>query len=167
MRQPVLVEAEAQKQRRTRGGCGSAEFLGLRDVFNSCTVRLVAGRKLLTDSPVSAAVNDQAGLGFGPLPFGLGGPTVTVVPGSSTIANWAAKLPEFAGCPSFEARFCRCEHRVSFILQPGAYQIQWIYTHDWIISSSRIVAPQPSSMKRVMQPIFDAIWLSEADSVPC
>jgi len=72
--------------------------------FMHCeTGRGPQGRDLLTriantvGVPVSAAVNDQAGLNFGPLPFGLAGPTVTVVPGGKTLASWSANLPEFAG----------------------------------------------------------------------
>ncbi len=72
--------------------------------FMHCeTGRGARGRAMLTKIanavgvPVSAAVNDQFGLNQGPLPFGLQGPTTTVVPGGKTIADWAANLPDFAG----------------------------------------------------------------------
>jgi len=45
--------------------------------------------------PATAAVNDQAGLGWGNLPFGYTGPTVTAVPYGGTLAGWARSLPEF------------------------------------------------------------------------
>lgn len=47
--------------------------------------------------PVSAAVNDQAGLGFGNLPFGYTGPTVTAFPGGMNLAHWSRQLPDFPG----------------------------------------------------------------------
>jgi hypothetical protein len=47
--------------------------------------------------PATAAVNDQAGLGSGNLPFGYTGPTVTAVPHRQTFARWAQNLPDFAG----------------------------------------------------------------------
>jgi Putative peptidoglycan binding domain len=47
--------------------------------------------------PATAAVNDQSGLGFGNLPFGYTGPTVTAVPHGGTLAGWARSLPEFPG----------------------------------------------------------------------
>jgi peptidoglycan hydrolase-like protein with peptidoglycan-binding domain len=47
--------------------------------------------------PATAAVTDQAGLGWGNLPFGYTGPTVTAVPSGGTLAGWARSLPEFPG----------------------------------------------------------------------
>ena len=70
--------------------------------FMHCqTGRGTQGRLLLSTIasslgvPATAAVNDQAGLGSGNLPFGYTGPTVTAVPFGGTLAGWARSLPEF------------------------------------------------------------------------
>jgi hypothetical protein len=47
--------------------------------------------------PATGAVNDQAGLGDGNLPFGYSGPTVTAVPGRGSLTDWAKGLPDFPG----------------------------------------------------------------------
>ncbi len=47
--------------------------------------------------PVTGAVNDQSGLGWGNLPFGYDGPTVTVVPGGARLQDWSKGLPDFPG----------------------------------------------------------------------
>ena len=45
--------------------------------------------------PATAAVNDEAGLGAGNLPFGYSGPTVTAIPYGGSLAGWARNLPKF------------------------------------------------------------------------
>jgi len=72
--------------------------------FMHCqTGRGPQGQKLLSKIagalgvPATAAVTDQAGLGWGNLPFGYTGPTVTAVPRGGTLASWARSLPDFPG----------------------------------------------------------------------
>ncbi|HUE10815.1 MAG TPA: peptidoglycan-binding domain-containing protein [Steroidobacteraceae bacterium] len=72
--------------------------------FMHCqTGRGPQGRQLLSriatalGVPATAAVNDQAGLGFGNLPFGYTGPTTTAVPRGAGLADWTRGLPDFAG----------------------------------------------------------------------
>jgi Putative peptidoglycan binding domain len=83
--------------RRIFGRYGCVQFMHCQ------TGRGAQGRTLLSsiatalDVPVTAAVNDQAGLGFGNLPFGYTGQTTTVVPRGASLAAWARGLPDFAG----------------------------------------------------------------------
>jgi hypothetical protein len=90
-----LVLRSLQRLRPVFGRYGCVQFIECE------TGRGHKGRHLLTrlaaelGVPVTAAVNDQP-FGRGPT-FRLEGPTITAVPGGSSLRNWCMSRPDFVG----------------------------------------------------------------------
>jgi hypothetical protein len=77
------------------GPYGSVEFIECQTGGQTAGKRLLSQLAAKLGVPVTGAVQDQP---FGRLwSFRLSGPTVTIVPGGGTLANWCKSLPTFPG----------------------------------------------------------------------